>query len=46
MTGCDFTLILATFVKDIMAVPLAQKPVYSKQAINRPVAYIGSKYNL
>jgi hypothetical protein len=31
---CDFTLILAMFVKHIMAVPLAQKPVYSKQAIN------------
>ncbi len=31
---CDFTLIQAAFVKDIVAVPLAQKPVYSKQAIN------------
>jgi hypothetical protein len=27
---CDFTLILAVSMKDIVAVSLAQKPVYSK----------------
>ena len=31
---CDFTTLLATLVKDIVAVVLVQKPVCSKQALN------------
>ncbi len=43
---CDFTLILATFEKDIVAASLDQKPVYSKQTLKQYVAYAGSKYDL
>jgi hypothetical protein len=43
---CDFTHILATFVKDIVAEPLVQKLVESKQALNECVGYCGSDSNV
>jgi hypothetical protein len=42
---CDFPHILATFVKDIVAEPLVQKPVESKQVLNKCVGYCGSDSN-
>jgi len=43
---CDFIDILAMSVKHILAVSLAQKPIYSKQAIKRSVAYVGRNSDL
>ena len=34
-TGCDFTLIMAMLVKHIVAALLVQRPIYSKQAVNK-----------
>ncbi len=43
---CDFPHILATFVKQIVAEPLVQKPVYGKQALNEFAGYCGSESNV
>jgi hypothetical protein len=45
LVDCDFPHILATFVKDIVAEPLVQKPVESKQVLNKCVGYCGSDSN-